>query len=81
MTNSLRNKHCLHEFHVLSANDENTHVVTFEDNLQNPILICDSCASLYDHYKFRQMQGISKIMTIDEYLESRIVRITKVVRE
>ena len=81
MAYSLRNRHCLHEFHVLSANDENTHVAIFENVLQKPFLICDSCASLYDDYRFRQMQGISKIMTIDEYLESRIVRITKVVRE
>ena len=39
-----------------------------------------SCASLYDDYKLRQMQGISMTMTIDEYLESRIIRITKVVQ-
>ena len=54
--------------------------VIFEDNLQKPILICDSCTSLYDDYRFRQMEGVSMIMTIDEYLESRIIRITKVVR-
>ena len=81
MTYSLRNKHRLHEFHVISASDENTLVVIFEDTIQKPILICKSCASLYDNYKFRQMQGNSKIMTIDEYLESRIVHITKVLRE
>ena len=52
MTYCLRNKHCLHEFHVDSASDENTHGVTFEDSLQKPILICDSCASLYNDYKF-----------------------------
>ena len=73
-------KHCVHEFHILNANDEPTHVVTFEDILQKPILICDSCASYYDDYKLRQMEGVSMIMTIDEYLESRIVRVTKVVR-
>ena len=77
---SIRNKHCVHEFHILSANDEPTHVVTFEDILRKPIPICDSCASLYD-YRFRQMEGVSMIMTIDEYLESRIIRITKVVRK
>ena len=81
MTYSLRNKHCLHEFHVVSASDENTHIVTFEDTFQKPILICDSCAYLYDDYKFRQMQGISMIMIIDEYLGSKTVRTTKVVRE
>ena len=75
------NKHCVHESHILSANDETTHVVTFEDILQKPILICDSCTSFYDDYKFRQMEGVSKIMTIDEYLQSRIVRITKVLRK
>ena len=79
---SLRIKHCLYKFHVFSANDEPTHVVTFEDILQKPILICDSCTSLYDDYKLRQMDGVSTIMThIDEYLEARIIRITKVVRE
>ena len=78
MTYSLRNKHCLHEFHVVSTSDENTHVVTFEDTLQKLILICDSCAYLYDDYKFPQMEGISMIMTIDEYLGSKIVRITMV---
>ena len=65
---SLRIKHCVHEFHILSTNDEPTHIVTFEDILQKLILICDSCASFYDDYKFRQMQGISMIMTIDEFL-------------
>ena len=78
---SIRNKHSVHEFHILSANDEPTHVVTFEDILRKPILICDSCVSLYDNYKFRQMEGVSMIMTIDEYLESRIIHITKVVRK
>ena len=58
------NKHCVHEFHILSANDKPTHVVIFKDNLQKPILICDSCTSLYDDYKFRQMEGVSKIITI-----------------
>ena len=77
---TIRIKDCVHEFHILSTNDEPTHVVTFEDILQKPILICNSCASLYDDYKLRQMQGISMIMTIDEYLESRIIRITKVVQ-
>ena len=76
---SIRNKHCFHEFHFLSANDEPTHIVNFEDILRKPILICDSCASLYDDYKFRQMEGVSMIMTIDGYLESKIIRITKVV--
>ena len=73
-------KHCLHEFHTLSTNDEPTHIVTFEDSLQKPMLICNSCASYYDDYKLQQMEGISMIMTIDEYFESRIIRITKVVR-
>ena len=41
-------KHCTHEFHISNANDEPTHVVTFGDNLQKPILICDSCATFYD---------------------------------
>ena len=72
-------RHCLHEFHILSTNDETTHVVTFEDSLQKPMLICDSCVSLYDDYKYRQMEGISMIMTIDEYVESKIICITKVV--
>ena len=54
-------KHCLHEFHILSANDKPTHVVTFEDSFQKPIPICDSCVSLYDDYKFRQMEGVSMI--------------------
>ena len=75
------NKHSVHEFHILSANNEPTHVVTFEDILQKPILICDSCTSFYDDYKLQQMEGVSKIMTIDEYLGSRIIHITKVVRE
>ena len=74
-------KHCVHEFHILSTNDEPTHVVTFEDILGKPILICDSCTSFYDDYKFRQMEGVSRIMTIDEYLESGIICITKVVCE
>ena len=65
----------------LSANDEASHVVSFEDIIQKPILICNSCVSFYDDYKFRQMEGVSMIMTIDEYFESRIIRITKVVRE
>ena len=78
---SLRIKHCLYKFHVLIANDEPIHVVTFEDILQKPILICDSYASYYDDYKLRQMDGVSTIMTIDEYLESRIRHITKAVRE
>ena len=73
-------KHCVHEFHILSANDEPTHVVTFEDILRKLILICDSCVSLCDDHKLRQMEGISKIMTIDEYFESKIIHITKVVR-
>ena len=76
---SIRIKHFVHESHILIANDKPTHIVIFEDILQKPILICDSCASFYDDYKLRQMQGISMIMTIDEYLESRIIRITKVV--
>ena len=75
------NKHCVPEFHILSANDEPTHVVTLEDILRKPILIRDSCTSFYDDYKFRQMEGVSKIVTIGEYLESRIIRITKVVRK
>ena len=75
------NKHCVHEFHILSANNEPTHVVTFEDILQKPILICDSCTSFYDDYKLQQMEGVSKIMTVDEYLESRIIRIMKVVHK
>ena len=74
-------KHCVHESHILSANDEPTHVVTFGDILQKPILICHSCVSFYDDYKYQQMERVSRIMTIDEYLESRIIRITKVVRE
>ena len=78
---SIMNKHCVHEFHILSANDKPTHAVTFKDILRKPILICDSCVSFYDDYKFRQMEGVSRIMTIDEYLEPRIIRITKVVRE
>ena len=73
------NKHCVHEFHILSTNNKPTHVVTFEDILRKPILICDSCTSFYDDYKFRQMEGVSKIVTIDEYLESKIPRIVKVV--
>ena len=73
------NKHCVHEFHILSANDETTHVVTYEDILRKLIRICDSCTFFYDDYKFRQMEGVSRIMTIDEYLESRIICITKVV--
>ena len=75
------NKHCVHEFHILRANDEHTHVVTFEDILRKPILICDSCTTFYDDYKSRQMEGVSRIMTIDEYLESRIISITKIVRK
>ena len=74
-------KHCVHEFHILSANDEPTHVVTSEGIPRKPILICDSCKVFYDDYKFRQMEGVSMIMSIDEYLESKIVRITKVVCE
>ena len=73
------NKHCVHEFHILSANGEPTHVVIFENILRKPILICDNCTSLYDDYKFRQMEGVNMIMTIDEYLESRIIHIMKVV--
>ena len=46
MTYSLRNKHCSHEFYVISTSNENTHTVIFEDTIQKPILICDSCASL-----------------------------------
>ena len=69
-------KHCLHEFHILSTNDETTHAVTFEDSLQKPMLICDSCVSRYHDYKYRQMEGVSMIMTINE---SKIIRITKVV--
>ena len=65
-------KRCPHEFHILSANDEPTHIVTFEDNLQKPILICDSCTTFYDEYKVRQMLGISMAITINEYVESRI---------
>ena len=76
---SIRNKHCVHEFHIVSTNDEPTHVVTFEDIPQKPIQICDCCVSFYHDYKFRQMEGVSMMMTIDEYLEPRIV--TKVVRE
>ena len=75
------NKHCVQEFHILRANDEPTHIVTFEDILRRPILICDSCTTFYNDYKFRQMEGVSRIMTIDEYLESRIIRIMKVVRK
>ena len=59
---------CHHEFHILSANDEHTHVVIFEDILRKPMLICDSCVSYYDNYKLRQMLGVSKVMTLDEYV-------------
>ena len=75
------NKHCVHEFHILSTNDKPTHVVTFEDILRKWILICDSCVSFYDDYKFQQMEGVSRILAIDEYLECGIIRIMKVVRK
>ena len=63
---------CHHEFHILSANDERTHIVTFEDSFRKPMLICDSCASYYNDYEVRQMLGISEVVTIEEYVESRI---------
>ena len=50
---------CHHEFHILSANDEHTHVVTFEDSL---------CVSFSNKYKMKQMLGVSKVMTLDEYV-------------
>ena len=52
----------------LGAKDEHTHVVIFEDILRKPMLICDNCVSYYDNYKMRQMLGVSKVMTLDEYV-------------
>ena len=49
---------CHHEFHILSTNNERTHIVTFEDSFRKPMLICESCASYYNDYKVRQMLGI-----------------------
>ena len=59
---------CHHKFHILSAIDGRTHVVIFEDILRKLILICDSCVSYYDNYKMRQMLGVSKVITLDEYV-------------
>ena len=50
------------------SSDEHTHVVIFEDILRKPVLICDSCVSYYDNYKMRQMLGVSKVITLDEYV-------------
>ena len=69
-------KRCSHKFHIASANDEPTHIATYNDIFQKPILICDSCKSFYDEYKLRQMSGIHRIWTIDEYLTLRVVVIT-----
>ena len=74
---SIRIKHCFYEFHVLSDNDERTHIVSFEDILQKPILICYSCTIFFDDYKLRQMLGVHGVWTIDEYLTSRVVTITQ----
>ena len=59
---------CHHECHILSAKDEHTHVVIFEDSLRKPMLIWDSCVSYYDNYELRQMLGVSKVMTLNEYI-------------
>ena len=59
---------CHHEFHILIAIYGLTHVAIFEDSLRKPMLICDSCVSYYDNYKLRQMLGVSKVMTLDEYV-------------
>ena len=59
---------CHHEFHILSTIDGLTHVVIFEDILRKLMLICDSCVFCYDNYKLRQMLGVSKVMTLDEYV-------------
>ena len=59
---------CHHEFHILSAIDGLTHVVIFEDILRKPMLIRDSCVSYYNNYKLRQMLGVSKFITLDEYI-------------
>ena len=59
---------CHHEFHILNAIDGLTYVVIFEDSLRKPMLICDSCLSYYNNYKMRQMLGVSKVMTLNEYV-------------
>ena len=76
MHNNIGIKHCSHEFHISSANDEPTHIATYDDIFEKPILICDTCKSLYDDYKLWQMSGIHRIWMIDEYLTSRVVVIT-----
>ena len=39
MHNDTGIKHCSHEFHISNANDEPTHIATYDDIFQKPIAV------------------------------------------